>query len=399
MWSPNELHKDHEVFERFTDRARASVIAAQEVARRDQHAVVDPGHLLIGLIAGRGVAAEVLSSVTTSLRELAESVSTRLGTGPGVPSGFLSFSPPARHALELSLRESLQLRHTWICTGHILLALLRDEAALPAQHLVALGLSLPSLRVSLVESTTLWAYSTEGPFETPSAATRDQRQSSGEGFDQPARPTDLPVRDPRPPSLHGTTVALVIERESEPEPVDLVRLTTASERLLGLATFSMHQGDWADTAPGVEEDVQHTIVALQAELYPQVERPINTTLVEGFALRLAGQLSALQQLKANAADEIRDVLLEVDHGLLEPAMRAQQAQDPSEPAAQAADWIAEHTDWEDIGAPDWLPSQSAFEDFVDAAARRPVLGDSCAPRLDRACGAARRQGAADFRDR
>jgi ATP-dependent Clp protease ATP-binding subunit ClpC len=114
------------VFERFTDRARRVVVLAQEEAID----VIGTEHLLLGLIReGEGVAAQVLLGLGVSL----ESVRLRISPGPGKPEGgHIPFTPRAKKALELSLREALQMGHSYIGTEHILLGLIRDGEAIDA---------------------------------------------------------------------------------------------------------------------------------------------------------------------------------------------------------------------------------------------------------------------------
>jgi ATP-dependent Clp protease ATP-binding subunit ClpA len=52
--------------------------------------------------------------------------------------------------LELSLRESKQLRHNYIGTEHILLGLIREGEGVAAQVLVKLGADLPRARAQVI---------------------------------------------------------------------------------------------------------------------------------------------------------------------------------------------------------------------------------------------------------
>jgi len=58
----------------------------------------------------------------------------------------LLFTPRSKKVLELSLRESLRLKHDHIDPEHILLGLLREGEGLAAQILVGTGLTLDDLR-------------------------------------------------------------------------------------------------------------------------------------------------------------------------------------------------------------------------------------------------------------
>jgi ATP-dependent Clp protease ATP-binding subunit ClpA len=173
------------VFERFTDRARAVVVLAQDEARRLRHGYVGTEHLLLALLRGNGVAkvalerlgvdhdavradvvrivgegpppngpadedAEALRAFGIDLDEVRRRVEEAFGPGAlerdvpvrrrrsrrcGAIAGHVPFTPRAKKVLELALREALRLRHGYIGTEHILLGLAREGEGLAAQIL------------------------------------------------------------------------------------------------------------------------------------------------------------------------------------------------------------------------------------------------------------------------
>jgi ClpA/ClpB-like protein/UvrB/UvrC motif-containing protein len=140
------------MFERFTDRARRVVVLAQEEARMLNHAHIGTEHLLLGLVhEGQGVAARALESLNISLSALRREVEEIIGRGEQPPSGHIPFTPQAKQVLELSLRESNQLGHSYIGTEHILLGLLREGEGVAAQVLVKMGTDLNRVRQRVVE--------------------------------------------------------------------------------------------------------------------------------------------------------------------------------------------------------------------------------------------------------
>jgi ATP-dependent Clp protease ATP-binding subunit ClpA len=63
------------VFERFTDRARRTVVFAQEEARLLNHNYIGTEHILLGLIReGEGVAAQVLQKLGADLNRVRQTV-------------------------------------------------------------------------------------------------------------------------------------------------------------------------------------------------------------------------------------------------------------------------------------------------------------------------------------
>jgi len=139
------------MFERFTDRARRVVVLAQEEARMLDHDYIGTEHILLGLIhEGEGVAAKALESLGISLDAVRQRVEEIIGRGQQAPSGHIPFTPRAKKVLELSLREALQLGHSYIGTEHILLGLIREGDGVAAQILVGSGVDLNRARQQVI---------------------------------------------------------------------------------------------------------------------------------------------------------------------------------------------------------------------------------------------------------
>jgi ATP-dependent Clp protease ATP-binding subunit ClpC len=140
------------MLERFTDRARRVVKLAEEEARRLNHDYIGTEHILLGLIReGDGVAAKALTSLGISLDAVRQQIEEIIGQGQQAPSEAIPFTPRAKKVLELSLRESLQLGHSYIGTEHILLGLIREGDGVAAQVLVKLGADLNRVRHQVIE--------------------------------------------------------------------------------------------------------------------------------------------------------------------------------------------------------------------------------------------------------
>jgi ATP-dependent Clp protease ATP-binding subunit ClpC len=140
------------MFERFTDRARRTVVLAQEEARLLQHNYIGTEHLLLGLVhEGEGVAAKALESLGIGLEAVRQQVEEIIGRGQYASSGHIPFTPRAKKVLELALREAIQLGHNYIGTEHILLGLIREGDGVAAQVLVRLGADLNRTRQRVIE--------------------------------------------------------------------------------------------------------------------------------------------------------------------------------------------------------------------------------------------------------
>lgn len=140
------------MFERFTDRARRVVVLAQEEARMLNHNYIGTEHILLGLLhEGEGIAAKALEALNISLDAVREQVQEIIGQGQQAPSGHIPFTPRAKKVLEYSLREALQLGHSYIGTEHILLGLIREGEGVAAQVLVKLGADLSRVRQQVIQ--------------------------------------------------------------------------------------------------------------------------------------------------------------------------------------------------------------------------------------------------------
>lgn len=112
------------MFERFTDRARRVCVLALEEARSLNYNSIGVEHLLLGLLREeKGVAGQVLTTLGVTLEDVRTMV--RKGEQPLV-GRHIPYTPQAKKAMELALREALQLGHPYIGTEHLLLGLIRE---------------------------------------------------------------------------------------------------------------------------------------------------------------------------------------------------------------------------------------------------------------------------------
>src|SRR5213082_2140475 len=94
------------MFERFTDRARQTLVLAQQEALGLRHNFIGTEHILLGLLAeGTGVAAVALGSLEVSLERARELVVQTIGPSLG----------SARAASRRSRREPRRFS-SWRCT-------------------------------------------------------------------------------------------------------------------------------------------------------------------------------------------------------------------------------------------------------------------------------------------
>jgi ATP-dependent Clp protease ATP-binding subunit ClpC len=135
------------MFERFTDRARRTIVLAQEEARGLQHDYIGTEHILLGLLGETdGLAARALGTRGVSLDSVRQDVISRVGRGNGEPTGHIPFTPRAKKSLEHALREAIGLQHDYIGTEHILLGLLSEPDGVAGEILAAVAGDLTNVR-------------------------------------------------------------------------------------------------------------------------------------------------------------------------------------------------------------------------------------------------------------
>jgi hypothetical protein len=138
-------------FKRFTVQARQVVVRGQEEARVLGHDYMGTEHLLLGLLSeGESVAAQALRQAGIALDDVRVEIVEIVGHGEDALRGRIPFTPRAKKVMELALRESPQLRHSFLGTEHILLGLIREGEGLAAQILVKLGADLKQLRSTVL---------------------------------------------------------------------------------------------------------------------------------------------------------------------------------------------------------------------------------------------------------
>jgi hypothetical protein len=127
---PKEALDPEQGFTRFTQRARAVVVAAQEQARAAGNAEIVPAHLVLGLLTQpEGLAAKAIVAQGTTLDAVRQAATATLPPRVEELPALIPFDGAARKALELTFREALRLGHNYVGTEHLLLALLEQEDA------------------------------------------------------------------------------------------------------------------------------------------------------------------------------------------------------------------------------------------------------------------------------
>jgi ATP-dependent Clp protease ATP-binding subunit ClpC len=140
------------MWQRFTERARRVILLGQEEAGKMNSGHVGTEHLLLGLVReNEGVAAQVLQKMGVSLAKVRQEIEAEVQPGSDAGSSEPKLTPKAKRVLELAADEARRMRHNYIGTEHLLLALLREKDGLAATVLRRLGLNLEKARSQVME--------------------------------------------------------------------------------------------------------------------------------------------------------------------------------------------------------------------------------------------------------
>ena len=147
---------------------------ANREAIRLNHSSLEPGHVMLGLIAeGQCVAMEALRLLDLDLEKVRDEVGAQMGTGDEANGvGRRPHGERLRTVIKLSIEEARKFNHRYVGTEHLLLGLLRHADSVPAKVLSGHGINVDQLREktlallnSSVDPTHDLAHSRHGDFE------------------------------------------------------------------------------------------------------------------------------------------------------------------------------------------------------------------------------------------
>jgi ATP-dependent Clp protease ATP-binding subunit ClpA len=153
--SPNEIT--------ISPRAKTVIEFAMDEARKLDHRHVGPEHLLLGLVReGQGIASGVIESLGVTMAKVRQQVLATIGQAPDLPRNVYSnvvvqtgpfdlLDEAAKRVLALAEEEARQMRHNWIGTEHMMIALLRSDSV-AQRALVALGVTLELARAGVFKA-------------------------------------------------------------------------------------------------------------------------------------------------------------------------------------------------------------------------------------------------------
>ena len=140
------------MYERFTDRARMTLMLANREAQSLGHESIATEHVLLGLLkSGGGTAEQVLAALDVGLSNIREEVENHINAGPRMQTAALPATPAVKKVVEYSMEEARNMNHNYVGTEHLLLGLLREQDGVAAQVLLTVGLTLDDTRRKVTE--------------------------------------------------------------------------------------------------------------------------------------------------------------------------------------------------------------------------------------------------------
>lgn len=136
----------------FTPRVQQVLIIARREADRFHHNFIGAEHVLLGLLKlGQGVAISVMENAGVDIADLTFKIEQSIVPGSSASDGSLPYTPRVRKMLIQAGEEAQKLRHTYVGTEHLLLAMLKDDDGLAWHSLVSCGLTYDSVRRGVME--------------------------------------------------------------------------------------------------------------------------------------------------------------------------------------------------------------------------------------------------------
>ncbi len=210
----------------FTPGWKEVMRQSRNEAGRLGHDYIGPEHFLLGIIRkGEGLAVQTLLNMEVDLDDLKLELERMLEVGKGPTVGIFPQNVEAKKVIETARQIAKQLKHNWIGTEHLLLALIKEENTLAARVLKQFSVDFNRTKREVLQLI-------EGSNASSSGKTAAPRGDNGEKSKTPA--LDTFGRDLTQLAREGK-LDPVIGREDEVERIlqILCRRTKNNPILLG----------------------------------------------------------------------------------------------------------------------------------------------------------------------
>jgi ATP-dependent Clp protease ATP-binding subunit ClpC len=141
------------MFEYFTEKAIAVIMAAQEEARRLGHNFVGTEQILLGLLQAKpSIAAMVLTNLGLTLEATRVEIERQIGRGSGFIPAEIPFTPKTKRVFEQAFQEARQLDNRYIGPEHLLLSLVQEQESVAVKVLSSLGIDPAKVRTEVIRA-------------------------------------------------------------------------------------------------------------------------------------------------------------------------------------------------------------------------------------------------------
>src|SRR5580765_499115 len=123
---------------KYTEKAQEAVLAAQQLAEKSSHALVEPEHLLVALLEQReGIVPEVFRKMNADPVEIGRAARELIGKIPQAYGGAQpGLSPRLKIVTDLAEAEAARLKDDFTSTEHLLIGIASETGRSPAARLL-----------------------------------------------------------------------------------------------------------------------------------------------------------------------------------------------------------------------------------------------------------------------
>lgn len=217
----------------FTKRAKRVINEiAQDEAKRLGSDFIGPEHILLGLLREEdSVAIKILTNLNINLNELRKEVEKRTREGSGALLLDVSQGQDKyQKMIEVSKEEAKRLKHNYVGTEHILLALLRDNNNIAGGSLSSFSVNYNVIKSEILRllgappASTVGTGATQGPAQTTTQSQPRQEKSKTPILDEFARDLTQLAREKKLDPVIGRSkeierVIQILSRKTKNNPV------------------------------------------------------------------------------------------------------------------------------------------------------------------------------------
>jgi excisionase family DNA binding protein len=148
LWAGDDAAR----FDKFTEKARRTLVLAQQSAVRMNHNYIGQEHILLGMAEMPDcLAMEALANLGVTQATLNESVKQVVGLGrEPVALGMLGLTPRAKRSIDLAVQQAQGLHHFYVGTEHLLLGLIAEGSGVGWGILTSLDMTLDKARAEII---------------------------------------------------------------------------------------------------------------------------------------------------------------------------------------------------------------------------------------------------------